>query len=196
MADLKARPGCCEEASVHSTNAYIPCNAPAVRLVGYKSGEGPYRMCAACADHNVRNRNGIDKGPYEAPTVTYSDADLVEKYVELRAKIKAEQETFDERIKPMKGALETIGNVLQATLVSRGADSTKTEHGTAYLSTTYRCTVSDPTAFRDFVIDTGNYDMFTNAVSKEAVEKYLEKVGALPPGVTRTGFTTCNVRKA
>jgi hypothetical protein len=62
---LKALPGHCEEASIFSTEAYIPCNAPAVRLIGWpKRGEGPYRMCASCADHSLRNRAAEDLGAF------------------------------------------------------------------------------------------------------------------------------------
>jgi hypothetical protein len=66
MVDLKAKPGMCEEASPMSHNFYIPCNRPAVRMIGFKSGEGPYRMCEACAYHNVKNRNAIDMGEFKA----------------------------------------------------------------------------------------------------------------------------------
>lgn len=59
MPDLKAKEGCCEEASLMSKRFYIPCNAPAAFIVKHDGrDEGPYRMCAACADHNVRNRGG------------------------------------------------------------------------------------------------------------------------------------------
>jgi hypothetical protein len=56
---LKAKPGCCEEASMLSGNFYIPCNAPATCVVGWKGrNEKPIRMCEMCADHNLRHRGG------------------------------------------------------------------------------------------------------------------------------------------
>lgn len=61
---LKAGDDRCEEASMLSRETYIPCNAPAVSLVKHRN-EGPYRMCAACADHNVRNRGAELVGPYK-----------------------------------------------------------------------------------------------------------------------------------
>lgn len=52
-------PGRCEEASTLSREFYTPCNAPAVYIVGWKGrSDAPIRMCAACTDHNVRNRGG------------------------------------------------------------------------------------------------------------------------------------------
>jgi hypothetical protein len=62
--DLKAKDHCCEEASPMSRDFYIPCNQPAARLVYLKVDRATYRMCEACADHNIRNRGGEDRGPY------------------------------------------------------------------------------------------------------------------------------------
>lgn len=62
---LEARPDGCQEAALGMGNAYIPCNQPAVSMVGWPlRREGPYRMCAMCADHNTRNRGATLIGPY------------------------------------------------------------------------------------------------------------------------------------
>lgn len=48
----------CQEASVFSTDSYIPCGAPASAIVKHNGRtERPYFMCQACASHNVANRN-------------------------------------------------------------------------------------------------------------------------------------------
>jgi hypothetical protein len=60
---IEAEPTGCEEASILSTSVYIPCNAPATRLVKNRDPR-TYRMCDACADHNVRNRGARDVGPF------------------------------------------------------------------------------------------------------------------------------------
>ena len=62
--ELKAKPGCCEEASTLSHNFYIPCNAPATQLIK-TSDPQPYRMCEPCASHNARNRGAHSLGPYD-----------------------------------------------------------------------------------------------------------------------------------
>lgn len=64
---LQAMPGRCEEASVLSTSSYIPCNAPAVAIVGWKGrSDTPIRMCDQCEWHNIRNRGGYRVEAYEA----------------------------------------------------------------------------------------------------------------------------------
>ena len=46
---------------------YIPCNEPAESIVMFVDRkEGPYRMCGACARHNVNNRGATLMGPYAA----------------------------------------------------------------------------------------------------------------------------------
>lgn len=68
MIDLKAKPGCCEEAALGvPVPVYVPCNEPAVNIVGWKGrSDPPIRMCFACTDHNVRNRGGEVLRPFVA----------------------------------------------------------------------------------------------------------------------------------
>ena len=68
--DLKAKPGCCEEAAL-GLPFYAPCNQPAVSIVGWTGrSDQPIRMCAMCADHNVRNRGGEIVRPFVAEEVS------------------------------------------------------------------------------------------------------------------------------
>lgn len=66
MIELKAKPGCCEEAAI-CLSFYAPCNKPAEHVVHWPGrSDAPIRMCAACADHNVRNRGGAILRPFTA----------------------------------------------------------------------------------------------------------------------------------
>lgn len=51
---LKANEGCCEEASMFSTNMYIPCNKPATKVMRSDKDKKDHRMCDMCSDHNLR----------------------------------------------------------------------------------------------------------------------------------------------
>lgn len=65
---LKANEHCCEEASLHSREVYMPCNAPAKLIVGWRGRtDTPIRMCEACADHNCKNRGGYVVSSYPPP---------------------------------------------------------------------------------------------------------------------------------
>jgi hypothetical protein len=64
---LQAKEGCCEEAAL-GMPGYIPCNQPAVALVGWKGrNDKPIRMCAMCEAHNIRNRGGERIEAIEVP---------------------------------------------------------------------------------------------------------------------------------
>lgn len=64
---LKANQGCCEEAAMGQPG-YIPCNRPAVNIVGWKGRDDkPIPMCEMCTDHNVRNRGGEIIRKYDGP---------------------------------------------------------------------------------------------------------------------------------
>ena len=47
--------------------APLPCNAPAVAIVGWiDRSDTPIRMCAMCADHNIRNRGGYQVSVFDS----------------------------------------------------------------------------------------------------------------------------------
>ena len=56
----------CQETTGMIGDRYLRCGAPARTLVQPRGrAEGPYWMCAPCADHNIRNRNCEDVTPKE-----------------------------------------------------------------------------------------------------------------------------------
>ncbi len=51
----------CQEASMLSRETYIPCGRPSAAVIFHQhDGRNVYVMCAACADHNIRHRSGIE----------------------------------------------------------------------------------------------------------------------------------------
>lgn len=66
MLELKAKSDGCE-ACIMGAPFYAPCNKPPVYMVGWPTrNDGPYRMCAMCADHNMRNRGASKISDYKA----------------------------------------------------------------------------------------------------------------------------------
>ena len=46
------------------TNEPIPCGQPGAKVVFHQhDGRNVYVMCAGCADHNIKNRRGIEFVP-------------------------------------------------------------------------------------------------------------------------------------
>ncbi len=81
-------------------------------------------------------------------------------------------------------------------LVSNGLDNIKTSHGTAYKTSHVNTKLIDRQALIEYVKESGNYDIFTNALTKETVKTYLEVNKKAPPGVEITTATVVNVRKS
>jgi hypothetical protein len=74
MTGARGREHRCQEASPLSRGSYIACNAPAVTVIDNGDPQ-PYWMCAACADHNVRNRGAVRFVP---ATMAETEADCSE----------------------------------------------------------------------------------------------------------------------
>lgn len=112
---LKSQPHRCEEQVAMPGGGVLPCNKPAERIIFWtKRKEGPYRMCAMCANHSVKNRGAEDIGPYEQATA--------ERLMERKTALK---DSFgkdlwgDERV---RGELDTVEGVLKAMGAWRKSD--------------------------------------------------------------------------
>ena len=64
-------------------------------------------------------------------TVSPTVDDYVAQYVKLRDYVKAQNDEFEERLKPYKGAMELIEAQLGEKMRENDVQSFKTEHGTA-----------------------------------------------------------------
>jgi len=126
-----------------------------------------------------------------------TDAQLVEKYLALKAKVASMTEAFDAHVKPYKDGMATIENALLALLNERGADNTKTENGTAYKSTLLNVKVVDQLAFLKFCTEQGgSMEMLNIGALKEPVKEWIEETGNPPPGVETSQFTRVNIRRS
>lgn len=221
---LKAEIGCCEEASMHSTSTYVPCNRPAKFMVGWPHRqEGPYRMCEMCADHSVRNRGAVIAGPYKGPVhqgsnqpaadklglpaeggPTMSAEQLLSEYFRLKDYLAAESKRFTEFCAPYKKQQEALENQMLDMLNRLGGDgrqSIKTESGTFFRVTIVTPKIVDREKYLDVVLENyatwGNGMLQLGAPKKEAIDAYSrENNGALPEGVETSSFVNLNVRRA
>jgi hypothetical protein len=128
--------------------------------------------------------------------MTPTPEQCIERYLKLR-NAKAEREAKAEaEIKEYDDAMEAIENYLLSVMLERKEVQIKTAHGTAFQSPQMRAKLVDRAALVDYVKRTGDFNLFTNAVAKEAVTAYAEANKAPPPGVEITRFVAVNVRKA
>lgn len=128
--------------------------------------------------------------------MTFSEADMVRKYVELRDRKKQIEERLKEELAPLTNAMDTLESALLHRMNESGAESIKTEFGTAYKSKVMSTKVADRETLMGFVRERGAFHLLTAAVSKEAVRDHMEASGGLPPpGVDVTFITTVNFRR-
>lgn len=122
-------------------------------------------------------------------------AEMIERYIDLRNTTKEMTDTFEKSLAPYKEAMTTIESAVAGELLVLGADSVKTEHGTAYRTEWTSVKVADRETFMDFVFDGRREGFLTNAVGKEAVKEYMdEHAGTLPPGLDVTRGYKVNFR--
>lgn len=128
--------------------------------------------------------------------MTFAPADVIKRYLELREEDKEITKREKAAALERQNVLEAMENFFLLTMQQRGEVQIKTEFGTAFQSPQLRVRMADRLALVEHVKRTGEFDLFTNSVSKEAVTAYVEAHQAPPPGVEITRFISCNVRKA
>jgi hypothetical protein len=129
-----------------------------------------------------------------------TDAQLVEKHLELKAHVAAENEAHDAKMKPFKDGMATIENALLERLNERGAENTKTDAGTAYKSTITNVKVIKRDTFLKFCIDnwsTVGADMLNVSAVKDPTKQFIDS-GGIPDqiGIETSFFTRINIRKS
>lgn len=131
-----------------------------------------------------------------APVQTkYSADQLIARYIQIRDDKAALAEVHKEQMKPFNEGLALLETALQDMLNQTGGDSIKTQHGTAYRSTTTATKVEDWPAFIDFVMSSGDTELLVRNVNKT---RYLElaEAGQVAPGISTSQFHSVNVRRA
>jgi len=74
-------------------------------------------------------------------------------------------------------------------------ESARTAAGTATASTKWTATLSDKTAFMDFVIENKLFDLLDKKANSIAVREYNRTNKALPPGCNLNSHDTIKVRR-
>lgn len=120
---------------------------------------------------------------------------VIKAYLALRA----EKEAIDNEAKAKTDDIKTkLGKFeawIQAEADKTGVQSFKTEHGTAFLTTTDFAGVGDWDAVLAFIKNNEAYDLLERRVNKTAVRSYMDAHRAVPDGVNFGTKISVNVRK-
>jgi hypothetical protein len=134
---------------------------------------------------------------------------LIDQFRKIKAKIEAMDNKHDEATKPYKHALGLIKDELRRVLDAAGADSVKTEYGTAYKSIKTSVKMEDKAAFLWHVLNQtpGVHEADLNHIkelieltmdvkpNKTYVDDFIHETNDLPAGVQVSRYFDINVRK-
>lgn len=135
--------------------------------------------------------------------------ELIKQFRKIRTKLEAMDAAHDEACKPYKEAMGLIKDELKRILDEAGADSVKTEFGTAYKSIKTNVKMDDKDAFIRSILEQvpqldeafidhirGLIDISMDVKpSKQYVEDFISDYNDLPAGVQVSRYIDINVRK-
>jgi len=108
---------------------------------------------------------------------------VVETYITLRGQKEAIEADTKDRLVGIKEKMLKLEAWIQAKSDETGVKSFKTDHGTAFLTTSDYATVADWDAVMAWVKDNEAWDMLTRGVSKKSVRGYIDANKTVPDGV-------------
>jgi len=120
---------------------------------------------------------------------------VIKKYMKLREEKTAVEAEIKERVDKIKADMAKLEAFLKAKMDADGLTSFKSEHGTAFLTTTDFANVEDWDAVLKFIREEEAYDMLEKRVSKTAVRGYIDANKEVPPGIRYGTKLDVNIRK-
>lgn len=120
---------------------------------------------------------------------------VIKTYMKLRSEKEAIEAEVKEQVSGIKGKMEKLEAWLKAKADADGVTSFKTEHGTAFLTTTDFANVADWDAVLNFIKTEEAYDLLEKRVSKAAVRGYIDSMKEVPAGINYGTKLDINVRK-
>lgn len=121
---------------------------------------------------------------------------IVERYVKLRDRKTQLKAAYEASVADINTAMARLENAIQATLDKQGVEAVRTEHGTAFKSTSTSATVADKAAFKEYLQETGNWELADIRAGKTAIEQFRQENDDLPPGINWRQAITIGVRRA
>jgi len=120
---------------------------------------------------------------------------VIKTYMKLRTQKEVIEAEAKDKVATVKEKMLKLEAWLKAKLDADGLTSFKTDHGTAFLTTTDFANVDDWDAVLRFIREEEAFDMLEKRISKTAVRGYIETNKEVPPGVKYGTKLDINIRK-
>lgn len=121
---------------------------------------------------------------------------ITEEYVLLRDERAVLKKEYDDKDDILKESMDKREAWLLNKLNEVGADSFKTEHGTAYIQNKTRSSCSDWTLFWDYIARNNRFDLLEKRVAQSPITKMIEGGEELPPAINIFTERVVTVRRA
>ena len=123
----------------------------------------------------------------------------IEKVIDAYLKLRVEKEIKDakhrEEIKLLKDKMTKLEGWIKTPADEQGVTSFRTEHGTAFLTTSDYANVADWDSVLRYIQKHEAFDLLEKRVSKMAVRGYIDLHKSVPPGVNYGTAISVSVRK-
>lgn len=94
------------------------------------------------------------------------------------------KQSYDEQDKVYADKIAQIETFIMRRAQEGGVDSFKTPFGTAAVRPTLKASVGDATALKQWVLETGNTEVYQSRLSTQVIREWAENHGGdVPPGV-------------
>jgi len=118
-----------------------------------------------------------------------------ELFIKLRDTKKQKDDEHKESLKKIVAAMDRIEAGILEHLNLNGVNSVASDAGTAYKSVQLSASIEDKEAFRQFVIETQQWDAIDWKANKGFVKDYLEENEESPPGLKISQMNTVGVQR-
>ena len=147
----------------------------------------------------TKRQSALEPTPKIGDNSTITDNDLIAESHKIDDQIKAGMAKLNEWKAPLAARVKAIEDDLFARLAQRGADSTKTESGTAYISNLADVKIENKEALFDFIADNWAVigDEVKLSIGIKAVRAWMDDHnGELPPGISLSKYSRLNINRS
>lgn len=125
-----------------------------------------------------------------------SISQLIQKYIQLRDKVKEIKEAHKKQLEPYDQVMEQVEGKLMHALNTAGVDSMKADTGTVFKSTETSVSVGNWQETFKYIHDNQLWDLFEARVNKTAALSVIQETGQPIPGVKVTQAEVLRVRRS
>lgn len=121
---------------------------------------------------------------------------LVRVYLKMKARISELTSVYEKEVEGLKAQQAEVANAMKDQMQSMGLTSSKTQFGTAILSTKTRFYAQDWDAMKRFILDNEAVDLLEKRIAQTNMKQFLEdNPGLVPPGLNSVSEVDISVRK-